>query len=486
MGRGIKAYLLLCSQLLMSGLSLLVIASAVVLESITSTSEPDDALHINLNRTCFPPHFRWGAASSAYQVEGAANERGKGPSIWDTFTHNHPEKIKDHSNGDLASDSYHRYKEDVQNLKQLNLDAYRFSISWSRLLPRGKIRGGVNEEGITYYNNLINELLANDIEPYVTLFHWDVPQALEDAYGGFLSTNIVDDFRDYAELCFKRFGDRVKYWITMNEPWSFSGGGYVTGAMAPGRCSAWLKLNCLAGDSGIEPYIVTHNQLLAHAIAVNKYRDKYQKSQMGEIGITLVSKWLEPLTNSSLDIEARQRSFDFKLGWFMDPLTIGDYPAIMRSLVGNRLPKFSPKQADMVKGSIDFLGINYYTAQYAANAPYDSSLNLSYDTDSLVTLSSFDQIDDLTRPIPIKEALNDTLRVKYYHDHLSNILEAMKAGVKVEGYFAWSLVDNFEWAFGYSSRFGMYYTDYKDGLKRYPKLSTYWFTSFLNKGPMLV
>ncbi|KAF7120712.1 hypothetical protein RHSIM_Rhsim13G0225700 [Rhododendron simsii] len=455
MGRGIKAYLLLCSLVIISGLRLLVIANAV-LESITSLSEPDDALHI-LNRTCFPPHFRWGAASSAYQ-------------------------------------------EDVQNLKQLNLDAYRFSISWSRLLPRGKIRGGVNEEGITYYNNLINELLANDIEPYVTLFHWDVPQALEDEYGGFLSTNIVYDFRDYAELCFKRFGDRVKYWITMNEPWSFSGGGYVTGAMAPGRCSAWLKLNCPAGDSGTEPYIVTHNQLLAHAVAVNKYRDKYQKSQKGEIGITLVSKWLEPLTNSSLDIEARERSFDFKLGWFMDPLTIGDYPAVMRSLVGNRLPKFSPKQADMVKGSIDFLGINYYTAQYAANAPYDSSLNLSYDTDSLVTLSNEKDgvpigaqagsnwlyMDDLTRPIPIKEALNDTVRIKYYHDHLSNILEAMKAGVKVEGYFAWSLVDNFEWAFGYSSRFGMYYTDYQDGLKIYPKPSTPWFTSFLNKGPMLV
>ncbi|KAI8526270.1 hypothetical protein RHMOL_Rhmol13G0295800 [Rhododendron molle] len=260
--------------------------------------------------------------------------------------------------------------------------------------PGGKIRGGVNEEGITYYNNLINELLANDIEPYVTLFHWDVPQALKDEYGGFL---IEDDFRDYAELCFKRFGDRVKYWITMNEPWSFSGGGYVTGAMAPGRCSAWLKLNCPVRNSRTEPYIVTHNQLLAHAVAVNKYRDKYQiiynysqsteKSQKGEIGITLVSKWLEPLTNSSLDKEARQRSFDFKLGWFMFPLTIGDYPAVMRSLVGNRLPKFSPKQADMVKGSIDFLGINYYTAQYAANAPYDSSLNLSYDTDSLVTLS---------------------------------------------------------------------------------------------------
>ncbi|KAH7837571.1 hypothetical protein Vadar_015320 [Vaccinium darrowii] len=436
----------------------------------------------------------------------------------------------DHSNGDLACDSYHHYMEDVQILKDINLNAYRFSISWSRVLPRGKLSGGVNEEGVTYYNNLINELVGNGIEPFVTIFHWDVPQALEDEYGGFLSQKIVADFRDYANLCFKRFGDRVKYWITLNEPWSFSGGGYVTGAMAPGRCSGWLNFNCPAGDSGTEPYIVTHNQLLAHAVAVKKYREKYQKSQKGEIGITLVSKWLEPLTKSSLDVEATQRSFDFKLGCFMNPLTTGDYPPVMRSLVGNRLPKFSPKQADMVKGSIDFLGLNYYTAQYAANSPYDSSLNLSYDTDSQVTLlnekdgvpigaqsdsnwihvypkgiqnlllyiknkynspriyiteNGLDQKDDLTKPVTIKEALNDTLRIKYYHDHLSNILEAMKAGVKVEGYFAWSLVDNFEWAYGYNSLFGMYYTDYKDGLKRYPKLSTEWFRSFLNMGRMM-
>ncbi|RVX13055.1 Cyanogenic beta-glucosidase [Vitis vinifera] len=186
------------------------------------------------------------------------------------------EKIKDHSNGDVTIDAYHRYKEDVGIMKGMSLDAYRFSISWSRILPNGKLSGGVSKEGIAYYNNLINELLANGLQPFITLFHWDLPQALEDEYGGFLSPLIVDDFQDYAEHCFKEFGDRVKHWITLNEPWSYSNGGYVTGNLAPGRCSEWQKLNCTGGDSGTEPYLASHYQLLAHAAAVQFYKKKYQ------------------------------------------------------------------------------------------------------------------------------------------------------------------------------------------------------------------
>ncbi|KAA8549582.1 hypothetical protein F0562_001400 [Nyssa sinensis] len=240
----------------------------------------------SLNRSTFPPGFVFGAASSAYQVEGGAFDDGKGPSIWDTFTHKYPEKISDRSTGDVALDSYHRYKEDVNIIKGMGLDAYRFSISWSRVLPRGKLSGGVNEAGIKYYNNLINDLKANGIDSYVTLFHWDLPQALEDEYGGFLSPKVVADFRDFSELCFKRFGDRVKHWITLNEPWSFSDGGYATGAFAPGRCSSWVG-NCSQGNSGTEPYLATHYQLLAHAAAVKLYKQKYQASQKGVIGITL-------------------------------------------------------------------------------------------------------------------------------------------------------------------------------------------------------
>ncbi|KAF5447862.1 hypothetical protein F2P56_033380 [Juglans regia] len=299
----------------------------------------------SLNRTSFPKGFTFGLASAAYQYEGAAFEDGKGLSMWDYYSHKYPEKIADGSNGDVADDQYHRYKEDVGIMKDMGLDAYRFSISWSRLLPNGKLCGGVNREGINYYNNLINELLEKGLKPFVTLFHWNLPQALEDEYGGFLSSQIVDDFGDYAELCFKEFGDRVKHWITLNEPLGYSVGGYALGLLAPDRCSDWQNLNCTGGNSATEPYIVTHHQLLAHAAAVKVYKQKYQAIQEGTIGITLVSNWLVPYSNSTYDRHSALRALDFMFGWFMDPLTNGDYPHIMRSLVGNRLPNFSKEQS---------------------------------------------------------------------------------------------------------------------------------------------
>eukprot|EP00257_Ricinus_communis_P001685 XP_002512147.2 cyanogenic beta-glucosidase [Ricinus communis] len=270
----------------------------------------------SVRRSSFPAGFKFGTASSAYQYEGAANGYGRGPSIWDTFTHKYPGKIKDRSNGDTAVDSYHRYKEDVAIMKSLGFDAYRFSISWSRLLPRGRLSRGVNQEGIDYYNNLINELLLNGIQPFVTLFHWDLPQALEDEYGGFLSSKIVCDFQNYAELCFSNFGDRVKHWITLNEPLSYANDGYATGLKAPGRCSKWISLNCTGGDSGTEPYIIGHNQLLAHAAAVRVYKDKYQMYQKGQIGITLNSEWILPMNSESNgDCIAASRALAFKYDW---------------------------------------------------------------------------------------------------------------------------------------------------------------------------
>ncbi|XP_073220337.1 beta-glucosidase 12-like [Cicer arietinum] len=271
-------------------------------------------------------------------------------------------------------------------MTNMNLDAYRFSISWSRILPKGKLDGGINQEGIIYYNNLINELLANGLQPFVTLFHWDIPQALEDEYGGFLSPHIVNDFRDYAELCFKEFGDRVKHWITLNEPLTYSMGGYAVGLFAPGRCSKWLNSNCTGGDSGTEPYLVSHHQLLAHATAVEVYKKKYQvcynpnknsmhESQKGTIGITLVTSWFIPFSNSKLDQMAAERAIDFMFG-------------CMHSLVGKRLPKFSKKQKRLLKGSFDFLGLNYYTSNYASNVPHLSNDNPSYTTDSHANLTS--------------------------------------------------------------------------------------------------
>lgn len=205
-------------------------------------------------------------------------------------------------------------QEDIRILKEMGLDAYRFSISWSRILPNGKFSGGVNEEGIKYYNNLIDELLANGIKPFVTLLHFDVPQALEDEYGGFLSSRIVNDFYNYVDLCFGKFGDSVKHWVTLNEPWSFSYGGYAMGFLAPGRCSSWQQLSCTGGDSATEPYLVAHHQLLAHAAAVKLYRSKYERQQMGKIGITLISEWFEPYSSTKEDYEAALRGLDFMFG----------------------------------------------------------------------------------------------------------------------------------------------------------------------------
>ncbi|KAJ1271497.1 hypothetical protein BS78_06G131900 [Paspalum vaginatum] len=339
-----------------------------------------------ISRRSFPQGFVFGTSSSSYQYEGGVKEGGKGPSIWDTFTHQHPEKIADRSNGDVAVDSYHMYKKDVELMNDMGMDAYRFSISWPRILPNGSLSGGINREGVNYYNNLINELLSKRVQPYVTIFHWDSPQALEDKYGGFLSPNIVNDFKDYAEVCFKEFGDRVKHWITFNQPSVFSSGGYDTGTKAPGRCSPW-EGKCSAGDSAREPYIVGHHQLLAHAETVRLYKEKYQAMQNGKIGITLVSHWFLPFSRSKLDATAAKYSLDFMLGWFMDPLIRGEYPSSMKGLVGNRMPELTKEESELVKGSFDFIGINYYTTNYANHAPPSNGLNASYSTDSQANLT---------------------------------------------------------------------------------------------------
>ncbi|XP_021824382.1 beta-glucosidase 12-like [Prunus avium] len=266
----------------------------------------------------------------------------------------------------------------------------------------GKLTGGVNKEGIKYYNNLINELLRNGLKPFVTLFHWDLPQALEDKYGGFLSPHIINHFQYYAKLCYKEFGDRVKHWITLNEPWTYSIGGYAGAGFAPGRCSDWQNLNCTGGDSATEPYLVAHHSLLSHAAAVKVYKDKYQAA----------SEWLYV------------------------------YP----------------------RGIQDLL---LYTKK-----KYDDPL-------IYVTENGIDEYND--PKLSLEEALNDTQRVDYYYSHLSYLQRAIKDGVNVKGYFAWSLLDNFEWSSGYTVRFGINYVDYNDGQKRYPKVSAHWFKSFLKK-----
>ncbi|KAF8378780.1 hypothetical protein HHK36_030129 [Tetracentron sinense] len=476
----------------------------------------------DINRGSFPKGFVFGTASSAYQYEGAVKEDGRGLTVWDTFSHSFG-KIADFSNGDVAVDQYHLFTEDIQLMKDMGMDAYRFSIAWSRIFPNGS--GEINQAGIDHYNGLINALIAKGIEPYVTLYHWDLPQALEDKYIGWLNSSIIKDFAAYADICFQKFGDRVKHWITFNEPHTFAIQGYDVGLQAPGRCSILLHLFCRAGNSATEPYIVAHHVLLSHATVADIYRKKYKQQQHGTVGVAFDVMWFEPRSNSTDDVEATQRAQDFQFGWFIDPLFFGDYPSSMRSRVGSRLPTFSKAEAALVKGSLDFVGINHYTTYYAKNSTSNIIGNLLNDSlaDSGATTLPFrngipigdransiwlyivphgirslmnyikqkygnplviiteNGMDDPNSPfISIKDALKDEKRIKYHNDYLSNVLASIKEdGCNVRGYFAWSLMDNWEWAAGYTSRFGLYFVDYKDNLKRYPKDSVQWFKNFL-------
>lgn len=445
-----------------------------------------------LTRRSFPKDFIFGTGSAAYQYEGAVKEGGRGPTVWDKFAHT-PGKIADGNNGDVAVDFYHRYKEDLNLIKDMNMDAFRFSIAWSRILPNGRLSGGVNKQGVAFYNNLINEVIAKGLTPYVTIHHWDTPLALEDKYGGFLSDKIVKDYVDFAEICFREFGDRVKYWTTFNEPWTYSSYGYGAGVFAPGRCSPHVSASCGAGDSAIEPYIVTHNILNAHAAAVGLYRKHYQPAQQGQIGITLVCHWYIPYTNSTADKAAAQRRVDFMYGWYMDPIVFGDYPSSMKEWLGNRLPKFTAAQKEALKGSHDFIGVNYYTTYYAKSAApaYANGLGATYETDSRANVTGFRNgkpigpqaftdilfvyppgILDLmlytkrkyknpviyltengtdegnNSTLPTKGALNDEARISYHFKHLLFLNLAIKHKVNIKGYFSWTFMDCFEWGTG--------------------------------------
>lgn len=478
----------------------------------------------NITRGSFPKGFVFGTASSAFQYEGAVKEDERGPSVWDNFSHT-ADKILDFSNADVAVDHYHLYPDDVQLMKNMGMDAYRFSISWSRIFPDGT--GKINQAGVDHYNRLINALIAEGIEPYVTLYHWDLPQALQDKYNGWLDPQIIKDFALYAETCFQQFGDRVKHWITFNEPHTFTVQGYDVGLHAPGQCSILLRLFCRAGNSATEPYIVAHHVLLSHATVADIYRKKYKAKQQGSLGVAFDVIWFEPKTNSTEDIEATQRAQDFQLGWFIDPLMFGDYPKSMKYRVGSRLPNFTRDESALLKGSLDFVGINHYTTFYAeSNATNligfllndsladSGAITLPFSKDGqpigdransiwlyivprgMRSLMNYikqkygnppviiteNGMDDGNNPLtPIKDALKDDKRIKYHDDYLQSLLASIKEdGCNVKGYFVWSLLDNWEWGAGFTSRFGLFFVDYKDKLKRYPKNSVQWFKNFLN------
>ncbi|XP_047325363.1 beta-glucosidase 44-like [Impatiens glandulifera] len=472
-----------------------------------------------LSRKSFPEGFILGTATSAYQVEGMTDKGGRGPSIWDVFV-KIPGVEANNANADVTVDQYHRYKEDIDLMKTLNFDAYRFSISWSRIFPYGT--GKVNPEGVAYYNRLIDYMLLKGITPYANLNHYDLPQALQEKYLGWLGREVVKDFADYAEFCFKTFGDRVKNWMTFNEPRVVAALGYDNGFFAPGRCSKEYG-NCTEGNSGTEPYIVAHNLILCHASAVQRYREKYQAKQKGRVGILLDFVWYEPLTRGKADVYAAQRARDFHLGWFLHPITYGEYPKTMQNIVGNRLPKFSKDEVKMVKGSSDFIGVNQYTAYYMYHNPnqtkpkvpgyqqeWDASFafakngvqigpkansywlyNVPWGLYKAVmyvkeqygnprVILSENGMDDPGN-YTLGQGLRDFNRINYYKGYISELKKAIDDGANIEGYFAWSLLDNFEWRLGYTSRFGIVYVDFKT-LKRYPKLSAYWFKKLGSRG----
>lgn len=450
----------------------------------------------------FPNDFIWGTATSSYQVEGASNLDGKGPSIWDAFV-SIPGKILNGETGNIACDHYHKFKEDIQLMKDMGVKAYRFSIAWSRVMPTGK--DAVNEQGIQFYSDLIDELIKADIEPWVTLYHWDLPLALQLEDDGWLSDTIPDYFAAYSDLCFSRFGDRVKNWITLNEPWVVAILGYGQGVFAPGRIST------------SEPYQAAHQLILAHGKAVKVYREKYSH-QNGKIGMSNNCDWREPLTNKQEDIDAAERALLFFVGWFADPIYKGDYPSVMRERLGERLPTFSEEEKLMIKGTSDFFGLNHYTTMYAAQADEnvietnvygnggiseDQDVDLSLDKDWKLTLMNWavvpwgckkllDWIDErydhpsiyitengCAYPDEIIDGkVNDQDRLEFYKGYLKACQEAIESGVNLKGYFAWSFMDNFEWASGYEKRFGLHYVDFET-LKRTPKNSALWFRKVL-------
>ncbi|KAL3427950.1 Beta-glucosidase 1B 3 [Phlyctema vagabunda] len=473
-----------------------------------------ESLHIPALKGVLRSDFHWGYATAATQVEGGWNADGKGVSIWDTFAHT-PGKVKDGSTPDDAVLSYYKYKEDVALLKQYGVTAYRFSLSWSRIIPLGGAKDPINEPGLQYYSDLIDELLANGITPFVTLFHWDTPQALEDRYGGMLDMkSYTPDFVNYARVCFQKLGDRVKHWITYNEPGVYTLAGYAAGVHAPARSSN-RKLN-EHGDSSTEPFTVGHTELVSHAYAVQLYRQEFQPHQKGAIGITLHGNYSEPWdVDDPLDQEAAERAREFEIAWYADPVyKTGDYPASMRAQLGDRLPRFTPEESKLVLGSSDFYGMNSYTTFYIRHLdtpPHidDHSGNVEKLDTNKQGVSRGPESDTYWLrtcpwgfrkllnwiwkrygvPIyitengttakgetgPTEEALNDKFRIEFFEGYI-NALAAAKHedGVDIRSYFGWTFTDNWEWAAGYSDRFGVTFVDFESKeKKRYPKRSAF-------------
>lgn len=431
----------------------------------------------------FPKDMKWGTATASYQIEGAAFEDGRGLSIWDTFSHT-PGKVINGDNGDVACDSYHRYEEDIELMKELGIDVYRFSVAWPRIFPKG--RGEVNPKGLDFYHSFVDKLIENGIEPMCTLYHWDLPQTLQDE-GGWDNRETIDAFVEYSELMFKEFSGKIKYWITLNEPWCISYLSNYLGLHAPGNKDLQLATN------------VAHNLLVAHGRTVKKFRDLGME---GEIGYAPNTTWLEPFSNKQEDIEACRRENAFFIEWFMDPVFLGEYPQFMVDWFEKKGVTVPIQEGDMedIHQKIDFLGINYYTghiAQYKENEglfdwemvemgyertdigwpiyPEGFYKVLTYITERYGTVPVYiTENGSCYNHEPKNGRVKDEPRIKYLKQHLTALSRSIESGVNIKGYLTWSMLDNFEWAEGYSKRFGLVHVDYNT-LERTKKDSYYWF-----------
>lgn len=431
----------------------------------------------------FREDFVWGAATAAFQIEGGWNEGGKVPSIWDEFCHEGGH-IKDCSSGDVACDHFHRYKEDVKLMSELGLKAYRFSISWPRIISDEK--GTVNEEGVSFYNNLIDELLKYNITPFVTLYHWDLPYFLH-LEGGWLNPKISDYFEHFAQVVSERFGDRVKNFITFNEPSVFTGCGYVFGVFAPG-----MKVGKR------EVIQIGHNIHLSHGKAVRAIRKNVQDAK---IGFTVAAMPVIPASDSD-EKNAFEKEFDcsgenivWSNSFWMDPVVFGKYPEKLMKDCAELMPNFSEDDMKLISQKIDFIGLNIYQGQYAGerkNLVGEAHNELGWEirpgalkwgplhfyerykipifiTENGITCHDWKSLDG---------KVHDPNRTDFLHRYLLELRNAADSGCDIRGYFQWSFMDNFEWASGYYPRFGMVFCEYQT-LERTPKDSAFWYKTVI-------
>lgn len=433
-------------------------------------------------KVSFPDQFVWGCATASYQIEGAWDEDGKGESIWDRFAHT-PDQIRDGDTGDVACDHYHRYKDDVALMKELGLGGYRFSIAWPRIFPSGK--GQVNQKGLDFYSRLVDELLAADITPFPTLYHWDLPQALQNE-GGWANRDTAQRFAEYAATVVDQLGDRVKQWLIFNEPWVFTILGYLTGTHAPGIRDASMALR------------TTHIVNLAQGLAARSMR---ATGKVGKLGTAFSMGGAYPASESEEDRAAAERHFRFSNLWFLEPVLHGRYPD---AYVGGTDPArlgVEPGDMEIVRAPLDFIGINLYTRSIIANDPQNANLGTRQ-----VPVRDAERTDfgwevypealhdvimriwrDYKLPIYVTEngcsygegpdergLVADQRRVSFYQRYIGQVGRAIEEGADVRGYYAWSLYDNFEWGMGYSQRFGIVHVDFETQ-RRTIKQSGYWY-----------